>query len=102
MMDIVSKFGVVGLETDEFLIHEDNAGALVLAETIPPEFTPRSKYYAIKTAWFCEEIQKRAVKLFEIETVEQLGDICTKGLPRATFQYLRNKMMGWPEDHKPS
>ena len=77
------------------LIHEDNAGALVLAETIPPEFTPCSKYYAIKTVWFCEEIQKRCIKLHKIDTVEQLGDIFTKGLTRATFEYLRSKMMGW-------
>ena len=52
--DIVKEVGkVVGLVTDDLsshvLVHEDNAGALVLAETIPPEFTPRSKYYAIKT-----------------------------------------------------
>ena len=33
-------------------VHEDNLGALVLAETLPPQFTPRSKYYAIKTIWF--------------------------------------------------
>ena len=30
-----------------------------------------------------------------IDTAEQLGDIFTKGLPRATFEYLRNKLMGW-------
>ncbi len=101
MINIVAKIGVVvGLETKDLVsmhvsIHEDNAGALVLAETIPPQFTPRSKYYAIKTVWFREEIQKRGVKLLKIETVEQLGDIFTKGLPRATFEYLRKKMMGW-------
>jgi hypothetical protein len=33
--------------------------------------------------------------LLKIKTAEQLGDIFTKGLPRATFEYLRNKMMGW-------
>ena len=33
-------------------VHEDNSGALVLAETLPPQFTPRSKYYATKTIWF--------------------------------------------------
>jgi hypothetical protein len=81
---------VVGLKTKDLVsmhvsIHEDNAGALVLAETIPPQFTPRSKYYAIKTVWFREEIQKRGVKLLKIDTVEQLGDIFTKGLARATF-----------------
>jgi hypothetical protein len=30
-------------------IHEDNAGDLVLVETLPPQFTPRNKYYAIET-----------------------------------------------------
>jgi hypothetical protein len=35
-------------------IHEDDLGALVLAKTLPPQFTPRSKYYAIKTIWFRE------------------------------------------------
>ena len=67
VMDIVSKIGsVVVLATKDIVsmhvsIHKDNAGALVLAETIPPQFTPRSKYYAIKTAWFREEIQRRGV-----------------------------------------
>ncbi len=76
-------------------IHEDNAGALVLAETLPPQFTPRSKHYAIKTIWFCEKIVLRGIRHFKIDTVEQLGDMFTKGLPRATFEYLRRKLLGW-------
>jgi hypothetical protein len=27
--------------------------------------------------------------------VEQLGDMFTNGLPGATFEYLRKKLMGW-------
>ena len=76
-------------------IHEDNAGALVLAETLPPQFTPRSKHYAIKTIWFCEQIVLRKIKLLKIDTVDQLGDLLTKGLLRSTFEYLREKLMGW-------
>eukprot|EP00804_Cyclotella_cryptica_P007048 CCRYP_019910-RA/>CCRYP_019910-RA protein AED:0.20 eAED:0.20 QI:0/-1/0/1/-1/0/1/0/80 len=76
-------------------IHEDNAGALVLAETLPPQFTPRSKHYAIKTIWFREQIVLRGIRLFKIDTVEQLGDMFTKGLPRPTFEYLRRKLSGW-------
>jgi hypothetical protein len=80
VIDVVTELGgVLGLDTKDLAsmhvsIHEDNAGALVLAETIPPEFTPRSKYYAIKTVWFREEIQKRGIKLHKIDTVEQLGE----------------------------
>ena len=76
-------------------IHEDNAGALILAETLPPQYTPRSKHYAIKTVWFREAIVKRGIKLVKIDTVEQLGDIFTKSLPRVAFEYLRKKLMGW-------
>ena len=101
IMEIVKEIGqAVGLPTNKattmnVYIHEDNAVALVLAETFPPQFTPRSKWYALKTVWFCEEIHKRGIKLLKIETAEQLGDIFTKGLPVATFEYLRSKLMGW-------
>ena len=99
-MDMVKSLSsAVGLPSPEtsmnVSIHEDNAGALVLAKTLPPQFTPRSKWYACKTIWFREEINKRKIKLFKIETNEQLGDIFTKPLPKVTFEYLRKKMMGW-------
>ena len=64
VIDIAKEIGqTVGLETKDMTsmhvsVHEDNAGALILAETLPPQFTPRSKHYAIKTVWFCEEIHK--------------------------------------------
>ena len=38
----------IGDTTINVSIHEDNAGALILAQTLPPQFTPRSKYYASK------------------------------------------------------
>ena len=71
-------------------VHEDNAGALVLAQKLPPEYTPRSKHYHTKTIWFREECVKRGIEL-KIETVEQLGDLFTKGLPKITFKHLRCK-----------
>ena len=48
MMNMVSMLGEkVGLPVSDATmnvsIHEDNAGALVLAETLPPQFTPRRK-----------------------------------------------------------
>ena len=42
----------VGETTINVSVHEDNSGALILAETLPPQFTPRSKHYAAKTIWF--------------------------------------------------
>ncbi|KAL7485175.1 hypothetical protein ACHAW6_010771 [Cyclotella cf. meneghiniana] len=75
VVNVVMELGkVVGLESEDLVsmhvsIHEDNAGALILAQTIPSEFTPCSKYYAIKTVWFWEEIQKRCIKLLKIDTI---------------------------------
>ena len=100
IMDMVSLLGpAVGLEVGEtsmnVSIHEDYAGALILAETLPPQYTPRSKHYAIKTVWFREGIAKRGIKLLKISTIEQLRDIFTKYLTKVTFEYLRKRLMGW-------
>jgi hypothetical protein len=45
--------------------------------------------------WFWEEIHKHCIKLLKINSVEQLGDIFTKGLAQITFDYLRKKLIGW-------
>ena len=100
IMDMVQSLAVaIGIPAGDVnmrvSVHEDNSGALVLAETLPPQFTPRSKYYATKTIWFREEIYKRGIKLLKIESSEQLGDIFTKGLARVTFEYLCSKIIGW-------
>ncbi len=94
MMDMVSSVTksvklTIKKTTMNISIYEDNLGALLQAKTLPPQFTPQSKYYAIKTVWFCEEIFKRDVQLHKINTVEQLGDIFTKGLTGFVFEYLR-------------
>jgi hypothetical protein len=51
----------IGETTMKLSVLEDNIGALVLEKTLPQQFTPRSKYYAIKMIWFCEEIHKRCI-----------------------------------------
>ena len=101
IMDLVAEVGgIVGLSTEDLTsmhvcLHEDNAGALALAQAKPPQFTPRSKYYAIKTIWWREECQRRGISIQKIETTEQLGDMFTKGLAKPAFEYLRKKLMGW-------
>jgi hypothetical protein len=60
----------IGNTTMNVSIHEDNSGTLVLAKTLPPQFTPQSKDYTIKTIWFCEEIFKKDIQLNKINTFE--------------------------------
>ena len=89
ILDIVEEIGeAVGLGQSKrprmhVRIHEDNAGALILAETVPPQFTPRSKHYAVKTHWFREQLIRRSISMAKIVTTKQLGDIFTKCLPVA-------------------
>ena len=99
-MDMAQMFaeyyGLKEVETQmDVSLHEDNAGALVLANTLPPEYTPRSKFYHIETIWFREQINLRGIKVNKIATVDQLGDIFTKGLSREQFEYLREQLCGW-------
>jgi transposase InsO family protein len=76
-------------------IHEDNAAALILAKMLPPEHTPRSKFFHLETVWFREEIVKRCIELKKVVTTDQLGDMFTKGLSKVVFEYLRFKLCGW-------
>ena len=76
-------------------IHEDNAGCLILGKMEPRRMTPRSKHYAVKYHWFRSQIGPRRIKLYKIDTAEQLGDIFTKGLTQTQFEYLRKQIMGW-------
>ena len=69
-------------------VHEDNAEALILAENLLPQYTSQSNHYAMKTIWLHEEIFQIRTKLVKIKTVEQIGDVFTKALPRVTFEYL--------------
>ena len=65
-------------------VHKDNDGALILSRTFPPKFTPRNKYYATKTIWFIEDINKRKITLIKIATTEKLGDLFTEYIARST------------------
>ena len=41
----------IGYSTMNVSIHEDNADELVLADLLPPKFTPHRKYYPSNTIW---------------------------------------------------
>ena len=92
-LDMVDSLGdAVGLPKDLTImhvsIHDDNAGALFLAETVPPQQMPQSKHNAMNTIYFHEEIIKRGIKFMKTETVRQLGNILMKVLPIVMLDYF--------------
>ena len=74
-------------------LFEDNNGALELAKA--PKYRPRTKHIALKYHHFRDHVKRGLVKIFPIDTKEQLADIFTKPLDQQTFEYLRNLLLGW-------
>ena len=56
-------------------IHKYNTGALFLEEMLPPQFNPCSKNYVTKNIWFCPNIFKRVIKILNIDSLHQMGDM---------------------------
>eukprot|EP00956_Cyclotella_meneghiniana_P009886 scaffold13670_cov55-Cyclotella_meneghiniana.AAC.1 len=71
-------------------VHEDNVGALALANLEPQRMTPRSKHYAIKYHWFREHVHDKSnrIVIIKIDTKNQLGDMFTKVIP---FPFLERE-----------
>ena len=76
-------------------VHEDNEGALKLANLEFPRTTPHSKHYGIKYHWFREKSNELKVDIRHIDTKDQQADIFTKGLPTSEFIPKRKLLNGW-------
>ena len=72
---------------------EDNAGALELART--PKLRPHTKHINIVYHHFRTYVQNGTIKIFPITSVNQIGDLFTKPLPRDLFVRHRKKLLGW-------
>ena len=76
-------------------VHEDNMGALRLAQLEPGRNTPRSKFYAIKYHWFRSWLKPNEIELEYIESKKQKADILTKSLGTIAFEDNRFLSCGW-------
>ena len=100
LMDLVKEVaGAVDLPVNEVTdlhstIWEDNVGALTLAHLELPRMTPRSKHIATKYHWFRQFVGSKFF-VTKIDTLDQIGDLFTKGLGPGQFEKLRKLMIGW-------
>jgi hypothetical protein len=67
-------------------VHEDNAACLKLANLSPGQFTPRTKFYAVKMHWFRSHLSDRC-KVVKIDM--------TKSLSADKFEAIRKLLCGW-------
>ena len=101
-MHEVAKSVVKGLDhlkqqSVEFLaaVHEDNQGAMLLANLEPGRHTIRSKFYALKLHWFRHWKEAMGFEVVYIDTLKQKADFLTKAMPAASFETNRKLSMGW-------
>ena len=73
-------------------VFEDNSGALELARL--PKLRPRTKHINIVYHHFREAVRSGEVKIFPVDTLDQIADILTKALAHNLFVRHRIKMCG--------
>jgi hypothetical protein len=65
-------------------VFEDNSGALELARL--PKLSPRTKHINVCYHHFCGHVQKGLIKIFPVDTKDQIADALTKPLAQNGFQ----------------
>ena len=76
-------------------VHEDNMGALRLAQLETGRNTSCSKFYALKLDWLCSWLKPKAIKIVYCPTKDQKADFLTKPLGNTLFKACRLLSMGW-------
>ncbi len=74
-------------------VFEDNSGALDLAR-LPKLQRPRTKHINVCYHHFRKHVRKRLIKIFPINTKDQIADALTKALAQNDFQHHCGYMCG--------
>jgi glycine cleavage system H lipoate-binding protein len=64
------------------------------SKTLPPNFLPSSKWYHVETIWLHVESKERNQVGEVCYTVDQLGDLFSKGLPRNQLMCSDRELFG--------
>ncbi len=65
-------------------VFEDNSGALELARL--PKLRTRTKHINVCYHHFCKHVQKGLIKIFPVDTKDQIADALTKALGQNDLQ----------------
>ena len=76
-------------------LHEDNQGALALAESPAGRDTPRSKFYALKLHWLRPWLEPKKAELRRAKPAQQKAGFLAKALATPAYKDNRSLPMGW-------
>ncbi len=74
-------------------VFEDNRSCIKVTKS--PKFMHRTKHISLKYHHFRQFVSDVTIKIFPIDTHNQIADIFTKPLPETQFKILRKKLCGW-------
>jgi hypothetical protein len=74
------------------IIFCDNKAAIDIA--VNRKISDRSKHIDVHFHFIREQIERSTLFLLPVASADNLSDICTKGLPGASFNMLRKKILG--------
>ena len=74
----------------------NNRSSIALAESTKGH--ARAKHIDIRHHYICKQLQEGQIKIIPIPTTENIADLFTKSLPRASHKYLIN-LMGLGNKH---
>jgi hypothetical protein len=87
------KFEIVNTQPYVYCkVFEDNSGALELARL--PRLRPRTKHINVCYHHFREHVRKGLIKIFPVDTKDQIADTLTKALAQNDFVRHRKLMCG--------
>jgi hypothetical protein len=87
------KFDIINTQPYVYCkVFEDNSGALELARL--PRLRPRTKHINVCYHHFREHVRKGLIKIFPVDTKNQIADTLTKALAQNDFVRHRKHMCG--------
>ena len=95
--EIAAAIGLPNDQATDFVttVHEDNNGALKLANMEPGQMIPQSKHYGVKYHWFCSKLKPENITIQRVDTDKQQADFLTKALHALQFADNQKLTMGW-------
>ena len=88
---LLTSFGIE--QNSPTICYEDNAACISFSKGIANH--KRTKHILLRYYWLHQSHKAGVMRLKKIDTAENIADIFTKPLPKKTFLYLRNRLMGY-------
>ena len=86
LLSLLKELNVPGIPQDAIKLHIDNNAAMKLTKN--PEFHARTKHIELRHHFLREQVLEGNIEMIRVDTKDNLADIFTKALPRATHERM--------------